>query len=147
MLMLKSFSQLAKKIIRSRLGWTFLALHLFLAFLVFGEKRSTTDQATYAEFQQSGQDYVLIAGRGVHIGVESELMKLLFIIDLPALLIGFFLIVGLSLFYSNMPVIITSWIDAGILLFLTSVQWLLIGHLIQQHNILEGIHSDFRFQR
>jgi hypothetical protein len=72
----------------SHLGWLLVAIHFYLVFLAFCPKSAQTDQETWAELQKEQVDYILIAGRGVHIGIESDFFKALASLDAPALIVG-----------------------------------------------------------
>ena len=136
-----------KTICGSRLGWLLVAVHFYLVFLAFCPKSAQTGQETWVEFQKEYTDYILIAGRGVHIGIESDFFLTLTSLDAPTLVVGLLVTGLLTPFYSNLSAVTASWIDAVVLLFFTSLQWILVGHIIELSRVVKQITGASWFKR
>jgi hypothetical protein len=123
-----------KRVLTSRIGQLLAAVHLLLVVYDFAQK----DVQRYAPGERctpvSEWDVTggLIAGRFFHFSYESTLHKLTVLADLPSLLLCSLLTAPLYRLYPNMCVVTTSWIDAAVLIVVTSGQWLLVGFAIER---------------
>ncbi|MCA1816728.1 MAG: hypothetical protein LC746_10040 [Acidobacteria bacterium] len=123
--------RIARRIATSRSGQLFFIAHLCLIVFLFSQKQvvghDPTDCVTRTQW---GWDYVLIAGRPFHWHYESGLMKVVFLLDLPACFVGALLLAPVYYLYPNICVYTASWIEAALYLACASVQWWLVGFLI-----------------
>ena len=115
-----------KPFLSSKVGWAAVLLHLIAVVYSFWGLVSMS--AECGPFSK-GAGWVYIAGTGLHWTYESVLMKILLILDLPAL--------GLAEFIGNLfgmeswCFIPRTWTLAILGLFFASLQWYGIGLLIQ----------------
>ena len=118
---------LLKRVALSRVGHLLLVVHLCLVVYGFAWKPSVSPY-TYPCVAQPSSN-VLIAGRSYHFHYESDLIKALTALDLPAFTLGSFLDTLLSSF--QICAYAASWIFAAIFLSLASLQWLVIGWFLE----------------
>ena len=72
-------------------------------------------------------DYVLIAGRPFHWHYESVPLKIVSVLDLPAIFVSTWLYAPIDKLYPQLCVETVSWIYAGLLLVCASIQWWVVG--------------------
>lgn len=125
--------RIIKSIFTNRIGWFLSVSHLCLAIYDFSDKKAQefdANNCTLAnEWSVTGY---LIAGRFFHFTYESLIHKWMFFLDLPAVILSGFVMMPVSYFLpTNICAYTLSWIYAFILLVLTSLQWLLVGYLLQ----------------
>lgn len=110
----------------SKLGWAAVLIHLTAVVYAFWGLVSINGEC--GPFAR-GAGWVYIAGTGLHWIYESVLMKILLILDLPALAVAEF--IGNLFGMESWCFIPRTW-TLGILgLFFASLQWYVIGLLIQ----------------
>ena len=118
---MKSFARFIRSLVSSRLGLILLAMHFIIVTFEFARKIPEYNDTSWTEFQKMGWDYSLIAARGFHWHYESVMLKIITVLDLPAILVGSLVSdVFFTGLYSKLTADTASWIDAGILLFFTS---------------------------
>lgn len=127
MIYMQTSPGLLRRIMRSRLGLVLAGVHLCLVLVAFWMKGENKHEIELFPI-------TLIAGRSIHWGYETLLLRLLILLDIPALIlsqpIGWLLLPGRLL--PGMSSLAWSWIGPAILLCATSAQWWLIGYLIQR---------------
>lgn len=123
--MTKSIRSLTKRVGSSRTGLAALVLHLLLFVYCVGQKTQISDDAVAAP-NQGGGFYTLFAGRPFHFEHESTLFQIILILDAPALAVDYVVSTFVGVFAS--PSAYTqSWLDAWVVIFASSIQWLLVG--------------------
>ena len=70
----------------------------------------------------------IIAGRAFHWYYESTLLKIVFLLDLPGVLLAFLMSLPFALIFYGTGIQVQSWITAVIFLIGTSIQWCLVGY-------------------
>ena len=124
-----------KNLAGSRLGQILLVIHLCLVVYDFAnnpaEGYDYPNCTKVSEWDVSG---TLIANRFFHhLENESTLLVTLLILDLPALLLGMVLLVPVEkILLQSVCVETASWVSAVVLLLLTSIQWLIIGYVVER---------------
>jgi len=127
-----TFGALAWRIIRriaaSRTGQFLFVVHLCFCLFDYASKPIVGSADGGCTPQVSlGLDYMLIAGRPFQWSYESALMKIVTVLDFPAIFVGFWLSGPLNWFYPNLCLETESWIEAGLFLVCTSIQWWIVG--------------------
>ena len=115
--------RLGKRVATSELGRAFVFVHLFLVLYRFipfvrfrGECRSS-----------HGAGWIYIAGHDFHFAYEDAWFQILFMLDMPAVIISEFVLnISSSIGWCEFT---RSWIFAILWLVFASVQWLLVGFL------------------
>lgn len=116
-----------KRFFGSKLGWTAVLVHFIaVVYSFWGFVSIDGECGPFA----TGAGWVYIAGTGLHWVYESVLMKLLLILDLTALGVAEFVgnIFGMAS-WCFMP---RTWTLAILGLFFASLQWYVIGMLLQR---------------
>jgi hypothetical protein len=118
---------LFRRVVSSRLGQFLFVAHLVIIVYEFAQKPGASYGDTPCFLEPSSQAF--IAGRPYHWTYESDLLKWVTILDLPALLLGeltsnLLLPLGLCAFS-------LSWVAAILILTFASIQWLLAGFIIE----------------
>src|SRR5262245_21074611 len=72
----------------------------------------------------------VLAGRPIHLGYEPPLVQIVFFLDFPSHLASWPIALALYPFLSSLPRPLLSYLGAFLILFLTSIQWWLIGALL-----------------
>nr|MDQ3818035.1 hypothetical protein [Acidobacteriota bacterium] len=118
-----------KRILKNRLGHLLLVFHLCLTVYYFAqlnvEYGRGTEHLTVSRQDLSGR---FIAGR--FIDFDSGLFKILFFLDLIPLHIHMLITKAVIYLFPYLGVQTVSWVQASLLLVLTSIQWLLVGYFI-----------------
>ena len=125
---------LIKRVLTSRTGQLLVVVHLLVVVYDFAQKDvQKYDPAerclSVSEWEVTGG---LIAGRFFHFTYESTLHKLTVVADLPSLLLSSLLTAPIYRIYPDLCVYTASWIDAAVLLVVTSFQWLFMGFVIER---------------
>ena len=117
---------------RKHLGILFAAIHVvwfFAATATLGRH----PHAAISFLPDGSTDEALFAGRPFHFEYEKPIMKLLIWGDTPAVLLLIPVEHWLpSLVRNSASDVARSYIDAGLLLFVGTVQWALVGHFISR---------------
>ncbi|MBV9927548.1 MAG: hypothetical protein JOZ96_21200 [Acidobacteria bacterium] len=124
---MKAVPEFIRRAASSRLGLCLLAAHLVYVVWEFALKPSATYAKTPCVAEPSSA--VLIAGRLYHWHYESAPLKLITFLDLPAMFLA-----GLaSKCFAPLRLcdFTSSWVDAVLILFFASVQWLLFGFVVE----------------
>ena len=133
--MLKAILRFAKNVLTSRLGLILCLVHfLFFAYAILEKQPAPRgEDMSWAEFQQLGSSSSLFAGRNLHWHYESALLQVLLVLDLPAMFaVSIFSEVFLPQSFAQLSVWTVSWIGAGLMVFFSSLQWLLVGYCIER---------------
>jgi hypothetical protein len=95
---------------------------------------ATGSDVSWEEFNQEGPAHSLIAGRIFHWAYESVLMRVITLIDTPALFLADLTTAVLpSQLYSQASAYTASWILVGMWLIYSSLQWLLAGYCVERY--------------
>ena len=125
--MIKLLKRFLYSVFTNRLGHLLAVAHLMLVVWEFRRKPSTT---LGCNSELSGAGWNIIAGRMVHWHYESDILKTIFILDIPsAFLTIFFTPIGYFI-YPHLCAYTITWVDAFIGLICTSLQWMFIGFLV-----------------
>jgi hypothetical protein len=124
---MKTMLRFLRRVASSRLGQLLFVVHLIIVVSEFAHKPSATYSDTPCVMEPSSAAF--IAGRSYHWAYESSLLKVVNILDFPALVIGG--IVSKMLSPLNLCAFTRSWVDAVLALTFASVQWLLVGLIIE----------------
>lgn len=128
---------LFRRVVSSRVGHFLLVAHLVIIVYEFAQKPVAyyTDTPCFLEPSSAA----FIAGRGYHWHYESALLQWISFLDFPALVLGTLssnLLSPLSLCAFT-----RSWVDAILILTFASVQWLLVGFIVES---IIGYNSPLR---
>ena len=116
------------RVLHNRVGQCLVVTHFILVLYEFAKK---APMSFGCRRYGSELDFPLIADRGLGFPWESVLLNTIIIVDLPAIIPGAIAMHGLRRFVDQFACDSTeSWIYAGVLLLLTSIQWLLIGSFL-----------------
>lgn len=119
----------------SRMGWAFAGLHAICFFTALHAMGQPSRSAAAFWDSLSDADFTIFAGRSFHFHYEPLVVKAMFTADLPALLVGGLGSLVLSpltrLFYPGTYE--RSYVDAAAVIFVATLQWLVIGQWIQFH--------------
>lgn len=122
------------RFIRSRVGWLLVVIHFCLLVYDFSQQDKIPADAERGGLIPSAGE-VIIAERFIHWHYEPLLLKVIVLLDLPSLIVTGYIstpFVALAARLFPQPSLhFESWIVAVILLFGTSVQWLLIGYWME----------------
>jgi hypothetical protein len=124
-----SFSRIVRDVRRSRIAWLLACVHA--VWFVLAIANMSPPSPALGDFLDHGgwSSATLFAGRPFHFHYESAGLKLLMLLDLPStmamippgILIGLFAkTLGLHFFER-------SYLDAGLMLLASTLQWLVIG--------------------
>jgi phosphate starvation-inducible membrane PsiE len=125
--MLKSILRFIKRAATNRLGQLLIIIHLILVVYDFARKRPLS---VGCDFKEGEWDFSVIADRIVHFHYESVILKIIFVLDLPALFLSVVFTPLRYFLYPHICAYSQSWIEAGILLTCASIQWLLVGYFL-----------------
>lgn len=119
---------LIKHVSQSRLGHLLLTLHLCLLLYYFAQLNEVHSFSDTPTLEHVTSD-LLIGGRFVHF---NSMFWLIWIIDIiPLVVCKPLLQVDIELF-PHLSVNVVSWLQAGQIVLLTSIQWLLVGYFIER---------------
>ena len=116
-----------RRVAASRLGQFLVVAHLLFIVYDFAQKPAATYSDTPCVVEPSSAAF--IAGRNYHWHYESNLLKIVSLLDFPALVL-----VGLAstvLFPLKLCAFTTSWVEAILALTFASIQWLLVGFIVE----------------
>lgn len=122
---MRALLQLFQRVVSPRVGQFLLVAHLVIVVYEFAQK----PVANYSDCVVEPSSAAFIAGRDYHWHYESTLLKWISILDFPALILG-----GLSsalLSPLSLCAFTLSWVDAILILTFASVQWLLVGFIVE----------------
>jgi hypothetical protein len=127
------FSHFLSEAIRSRLAWLLVFLHAAWFLLTIANMSPPSPRlANFIEQFGGSSTTAILAGRPFHYHYESLSLQIMFLVDLPSWLasapIGFLFLPFFKLFHVGR--FSGSYIGAGILLVMSSLQWLLLGNLL-----------------
>ena len=119
-----------KRIIRSKLGWSLLVVHLVCAGLVLIEMPGLDEKKCSEAFVSSLLDFE-VAGRAFFFNYSSSFATGLFVVDLPAIVVGYLAadLVPITFGPGTYTGADLSWIRAYAILMTTSVQWFMLGRI------------------
>lgn len=118
----------------SRVGWAFATIHALWFYV--GVRSMGPPSRAAAAFLDSvqGADSTFFAGRPFHFVYQSWILKSVIVADMPSMLIQ--VACGLILwplsFTMHVGTYEGSYISAGVLFVIASMQWLMVGHAFQQ---------------
>ena len=122
--------------VNSRLGWLLASVHASWFFLAIANM--APPNRAFAQFLEGVQwsSSTLFAGRPFHFVYESMYLRLLFLVDLPAMLAQLPLIAVLYPLHAVVhPSLRTrSYISAALLLVFATGQWMAMGYWIESRN-------------
>lgn len=118
---------------RSGVAWALLTLHAVWFFAAINAMGRPSRAAALFRDNFSGADWVIIAGRPFHFTYEPSIMKALVIGDLPANIVCAFFDICISPVWRVLHVgtYYGSYIGAGEWLLGGSLQWFLIGGMLE----------------
>jgi|SRR5687768_12345205 len=124
---MKAVITFLRHVASSKVGQFLVVVHLLFIVYEFAQKPGATYADTPCAVEWSSASF--IAGRNYHWHYESTPLKIVSLLDFPALLVGG-LVSGL---FSplNLCAFTASWIDASLALTFASVQWLIVGFIVQ----------------
>src|SRR5579864_1985923 len=119
---------------RSRFGWLLVYLHAAWFFLAVANMSPPAPGLGAFFDQGGGSSATLLAGRPFHFEYESLFLKLLILVDIPAMLAEVPLGLALLPFWKSFHIgfYLGSYLSAAVLLFGASCQWLLVGRQLDQ---------------
>jgi hypothetical protein len=118
----------------SRVGWAFATIHA-LWFYVGVRSMGPPSRAAAAFLDGvQGADWTLFAGRPFHFVYQSWILKSVIVADMPSMLAQ--AVCGLILWpvssARHVGIYEGSYISAGVLFVIASMQWLIVGHAFEQ---------------
>lgn len=118
----------------SRVGWAFTTIHaLWLYVGVLGMGNPSRGAAAFLDSLQ-GADWTVFAGRPFHFEYQSWILKSVILADMPSMLVQ--AICGLILWPVSSAMHVGtyegSYISAGVLFVIASMQWLIVGHTLKR---------------
>ena len=124
---MKAVLTFLRRVASSRVGKFLVISHLIFIVYEFAQKPAATYAETPCVVEPGSASF--IAGRDYHWHYESTSLKIVHVLDLPALVVG-----GLALELLS-PVkfcaFTASWVYAIFFLTFTSIQWLIVGFIVQ----------------
>jgi hypothetical protein len=130
---------------RSPLGVLVAVIHGSLLILAISNMSPPSPQL--AAYLDSGgrSSATLFAGRPFHLHYESLLLKMVTLLDLPALLASAIILIPLGLggIFTGVGRYVMSYVDAGNLLVFASAQWWLVGRFIESRLCTTGVGTRF----
>jgi len=122
-----------KRVISSKVGWTVAVVH-FVA--VIYEFYNLGAAANYCDQTSRAAGWIWLAGRGIHWFNETILLQFLLLANMPALVVAESL--TRAIVPANWCDSTESWIVAIAAVIFASIQWYVIGYVIE---------GAFRFNR
>ena len=116
-----------RRVASSRFGQFLLAAHLVIIVYEFAQKPASTYSDTPCVIEPSSMAF--IAGRGYHWHYESALLKVVSMLDFYAFALGE-LVTHLTS-PLNLCAFTVSWVEGILILTFASIQWLLVGFIIE----------------
>jgi len=114
-----------------RLAWIFAFLHAAWFFLAVANMSPPSPQLAQVLDQGGWSSASVFAGRPFHLHYESNLLKCLFVVDLPSMVaaipLDFFL--GALLKVCRVGSFVGSYFGAGLMLLVGTFEWLALGKL------------------
>ena len=115
---------------KSRFALLLFSVHSALALYAVISKPPTDNQQELIDCRT-----MALAGRAIQISSEPALVRALGWLDLPSIAAFYVFWVSLNLvidvFHLPVSIYAMSWVNAAILLLITSVQWWVIGFAVQ----------------
>lgn len=146
---LRSLAQTGRNTSKSRLGFLLCLTHilLLLCALAYMSPPSRELANSLDKLHSSGgwSSVDILAGRPYHYTYESPLFKILFWVDLPAMLVAYVLLLPLlpiAYFLPSLPTYEASYVFAGVWLIAGSIEWWYLGYRIERR-----IHSKYPSNR
>jgi hypothetical protein len=124
---MKAVLRFMRHVASSRVGLFFVVAHMLFIVYEFAQKPGATYADTPCAVEWSSKSF--IAGRDYHWAYESTPLKVVSLLDLPALLLG-----GLTselLSPLELCSFTRSWVNAILYLVFASIQWLLVGFIVE----------------
>jgi hypothetical protein len=116
-----------------RLAWILVFLHAAWFFVAIANMSPPSPQLAEFLEQGGGSSAALLAGRPFHFHYESNLLKCLFVVDLPSMVatipIGFVVVVLLKVL--RVGNFVGSYFGTGLLLLAGTLEWLALGKLME----------------
>lgn len=116
-----------KRVAASRLGQILFVAHLVFVVYEFAQKPAASYSGTPCVRELSSAAF--IAGRNYHWNYESPLLKIISLLDFPAVVIGTF--VSNLLSPLELCDFTISWVEAVVALTVASLQWLFVGFIVE----------------
>ena len=112
----------------SRIGLLLAFVHFCLVVYGFAQKEPVElgGDGPFDITRHAG--VTIIAGRAFHWFYESTLLKVIFLFDLPGVLLALLMSLPFALIFYGASIQVQSWIKAVILLIGTSIQWWLANY-------------------
>ena len=131
---LSRFAAYLRDSTRSRLGWLLVCFHAAWFFLAIANMSPPAPGLGALFDQGGGSSATLLAGRPFHFEYESLFLKLLILVDIPAMLGMVPLSFVLLLFSTRVHLGFYqgSYLSAAILFLGASCQWLLVGRQLEK---------------
>jgi hypothetical protein len=114
-----------------RLAWVFAFLHAAWFFVAIANMSPPSPQLAHFLDQGGGSSASVLAGRPFHFNYESNLLKCLFVIDLPSMVAAIpldFVVSGLLRVF-RVGSFVGSYFGAGLMLLAGTFEWLALGKL------------------
>src|SRR5260370_8316416 len=148
------FSNFLAEASRSRLAWLLVFLHA--AWFLLTIANMSPPSPGLANYLEHGgwSSATILAGRPFHYTYESLCLQILVLFDLPSWLasipVAFLFLPFLKIFHPGLYE--RSYVDAGMLLAVSSLQWLTTGYLAHKwlgsrrwgSSVLQPIHRSFK---
>ncbi|MCW5960880.1 MAG: hypothetical protein KIS76_12020 [Pyrinomonadaceae bacterium] len=124
---------LLKRIFTNRIGWLLAVVHFCLIVYDFAQKKPLSYDANVCEPPPAFAGQYILAGRSFHLYYESLIHQVIFYLDIPASIVGGLVMIPVAyLLPANFCVYTASWVIAFVLLATTSLQWMIVGLVIQR---------------
>lgn len=124
---MKALFRFLRRLASSRLGQFLLVVHLIIIVYEFAQKPAATYSDTPCVVEPSSAAF--IAGRNYHWTYESALLKLVSLLDLPALVLGD--LAAMLVSPLRLCALTISWVEGVLVLTFASIQWLFIGFIVE----------------
>jgi len=127
----KAIQDFVRRVAANRIGLLLAFVHFCLAVYGFAQKEPVElgGDGPFDITRHAG--VAIIAGRAFHWFYESTLLKVIFLFDLPGVLLALLMSLPFALIFYGASIQVQSWITAVILLIGTSIQWWLVGYSLR----------------
>jgi len=133
----RAVARFGRSVVSSQLGWLIAVVHAALLILAIVNmsppNRGFADSLDRLYASGGWCDATVLAGRPFHFHYESLLLKIMFLVDLPALLAVS--LAGLLVkftYISHLSLFTLSYAGGAFWMLLGSVQWLIVGNLVER---------------
>jgi len=126
----KAIQDFVRRVAVSRIGLLLVLVHFCLVVYGFAQKQPVELGGDGPFDITRAAGVIIISGRAFHWYYESTLLKVIFLLDQPGVLLALLMSLPSTLIYNMAGIQVQSWILAVTLLIGTSIQWWLVGYAL-----------------